>query len=88
MPRATETIVAQYIYSLDTVGWQKRLLAAAYERGIISDTSSFGPNVDASRGEIFEIIAKLKGLAPNEANVIDPELETLFDELMQILQGS
>lgn len=88
VPRATDEIVAQYTYSSDTVGWQKRLLAAAYERGIIVSTSTFGPNVDASRGEIFEIVAKLKGLAPTEGNILDPELEALFEELMQILQDA
>lgn len=88
VPRADDAIVSKYVYSSDTVGWQKRLLAAAYERGIISDTGSFGPNQDASRGEIFEIIAKLKWLAPNDANVLDPELEALFQELIEILEAS
>lgn len=58
--RADESIIQKYTYSSDTVVWQKRLLAAAYERDVIKDTASFGPNIDATRGEIFKIIAKLK----------------------------
>lgn len=60
IPRADDSIVANYIYSSDTVYWQKILLAAAKEKGIIDDTETFGPNSDATRGEIFEIVARLK----------------------------
>ena len=85
--RADEELVEKYTFSSDTVYWQKILLSAAKERGIIADTYTFGPNEDATRWEIFEMVAKLKGFVPSDTAVMDAEMQRLLSEFSDILDS-
>ena len=87
--RADDNATVGYSFSSDTVAWQKRLLAAAYEAWVISSTADFGPNVFASRGEIFEIIAKLKGFVsldapttPDPSDIFSAEIDRILEEVL------